>query len=264
MESQAQEQRPVQRRNNFTDAQQDASRLTFNEDLSQSQPPDLAPSARFARQVSPMVLPSRSSTGVVPSRRSHTVMAEEDEDDGDYDPSQDTGFQNDGRHHPAPVRRRMDPPERPRQKPRRPMGDDLYVDVDDIVPPASARTQQQSVTSLPRRNPGPTQQHIQYEPTLDGPQRTLADELNERRNDARMISSQYKRPPRARVPWSPTEVEALLNYIEREGTEYAMIKRTDSTSVHALEQRTAEDLRFKARGLKEEWLLADHQKQVQS
>ena len=72
-----------------------------------------------------------------------------------------------------------------------------------------------------------------------------------------IVASQSK-PVQVRVPWSGTEDNALIDLIEQEGEEgisYATLKALDAESDDPkLTRRNAEDLRFKARNMKETFL----------
>lgn len=75
------------------------------------------------------------------------------------------------------------------------------------------------------------------------------------------MRAKVNRPPKAqrsRVPWSHSEIQALLEYIGEYGDDgnipYAHIKATDKTGDQFLSDRDGEDLRFKARNLKMDFL----------
>jgi len=71
----------------------------------------------------------------------------------------------------------------------------------------------------------------------------------------------HTKPARERRAWSDMETEALMTYInewpEEENLHYAAMKRKDETEngLKALEGRTAEDIRFRARNMKVNFLL---------
>lgn len=85
-----------------------------------------------------------------------------------------------------------------------------------------------------------------------------------RLNQARINSRHYtvmavaRKPTQVRTPWTEAEESALIDYIVQEcgdGVQYAKIKQIDANSPEqVLERRSAEDIRFKCRNMKETFL----------
>lgn len=86
----------------------------------------------------------------------------------------------------------------------------------------------------------------------DGSERTGAALYTQANALAR--ASTNHRSPRARTPWSDAEVEALIDLIATYGISWALIKQEDQNRGNVLQKRTPEDLRFKARNMKVDYL----------
>lgn len=130
-----------------------------------------------------------------------------------------------------------------------------------------------------RRNPGsaiPTSAEypdtIQPSPQRPHPNPHIAPAstaLAQEYQQAAWAARQYRilshaKPARERRAWTDLETEALMTYInewpEEDNLHYAAMKRKDETDegLRALEGRTAEDIRFRARNMKVNFLLSRH------
>ncbi|KAI4722863.1 hypothetical protein E4T48_00905 [Aureobasidium sp. EXF-10727] len=211
------EQERQQRR--FIDAQPNGVRIS--DDLLDSQPgPSTQPQAS-----------DRSDNEIDPTL-----------DEDVQDPSEDEGFQVDQRKLPS---------NRPRPE---------SSAVPSQVPAASTlperRRRRSSEAESPnkrqRKNPG--QLVIPFQSTDD-------EEVNSLRMASvltRQIQARAVKPQRGRRPWTDDEVGALLRLIRDNGISFAHIKRIDETrNPPALGNRTAEDIRFKAREMKVKYLIAE-------
>ena len=130
-----------------------------------------------------------------------------------------------------------------------------------------------------RRNPGSSAPHpedypssAQYnpmgqDPNADPDQAPPSTAQAQDYNQAAWTARQYRilnhsTPARERRVWTDLETEALMTYInewpEEDNLHYAAMKRKDTTDegLHALNGRTAEDIRFRARNMKVNFLLS--------
>ncbi|KAK6001839.1 hypothetical protein QM012_002329 [Aureobasidium pullulans] len=163
--------------------------------------------------------------------------------DGDVqDPSEDEGFQTDQRNLPS---------HRPTSRPSA---------VSRQVPAPAVNTQPERRRRSPesdspnkrqRKNPG--QLVIPFQSTGD----EIIDSFKVAHARTRQIHASSVKPQRGRKPWTDAEVGALLRLIRDYGKSFAMIKRIDEEKEDPeLGERTAEDLRFKAREIKVKFLIA--------
>lgn len=162
--------------------------------------------------------------------------------DGDVqDPSEDEGFQTDQRnppiHRPRPRSSAV-----PNQAP---------APIESTQPERRRRTpEDDSPNKRQRRNPG----------QLVEPFRSTGDEVIDSYGVAyartRQINALTIKPQRGRKPWTNAETGALLRLIRDHGKSFALIKRIDKARDNPeLEDRTPEDLRFKAREIKVKFLM---------
>ncbi|PSK55751.1 hypothetical protein B9Z65_4629 [Elsinoe australis] len=192
-------------------------------------------------QASSLPGPYHSSTQPSSNRRRTRVDADIS------DPSEDEGLQTDPRVHRAPQRA-------PRANMTTSGGLDRNVrprtsNMHDISDHSPARPQ------VPRRNPGQAMDPLDTQPYgEDGSERTGAALYTQANALAR--ASTNHRSPRARTPWSDAEVEALIDLIATYGISWALIKQEDQNRGNVLQKRTPEDLRFKARNMKVDYLKA--------
>lgn len=142
--------------------------------------------------------------------------------------------------------------------------------------PDSPSTQQRPAK---RRNPGssapgdypstaqnPMNQDPNAEPNQAPPSTAQAQDYNQAAWTARQYRIlNHSTPARERRVWTDLETEALMTYInewpEEDNLHYAAMKRKDTTEegLHALNGRTAEDIRFRARNMKVNFLLSRSQ-----
>ena len=130
-----------------------------------------------------------------------------------------------------------------------------------------------------RRNPGSSAPHPEdypssaqhdpmgQDPNADPNQAPPSTAQAQDYNQAAWTARQYRilnhsTPARERRVWTDLETEALMTYInewpEEDNLHYAAMKRKDTTDegLHALQGRTAEDIRFRARNMKVNFLLS--------
>jgi hypothetical protein len=132
-----------------------------------------------------------------------------------------------------------------------------------------------------RRNPGSsaphpgdymtsTQHPMSQDPNADPNQPPPSTAQAQEYHQAAWTARQYRilnhsTPARERRVWTDLETEALMTYInewpEEDNLHYAAMKRKDTTEegLHALNGRTAEDIRFRARNMKVNFLLSRSQ-----
>ena len=128
-----------------------------------------------------------------------------------------------------------------------------------------------------RRNPGSSAPHpadypgsaqhmgqdANADPNHAPPSTSQAQDYNQAAWTARQYRIlNHSQPARERRVWTDLETEALMTYInewpEEDNLHYAAMKRKDTTDegLHALNGRTAEDIRFRARNMKVNFLLS--------
>ena len=101
------------------------------------------------------------------------------------------------------------------------------------------------------------------DPNQPPPSTSQAQVYNQAAWTARQYSIlNHSTPARERRVWTDLETEALMTYInewpEEDNLHYAAMKRKDTTDegLHALNGRTAEDISFRARNMKVNFLLS--------
>ena len=236
----------------FIDRQEGAQRVAFDE----SQPTQYAapPEFQYPTSSAPAQGPYYQSPRV--AKRPYQEI--EEEEDG-FDPTQDQGFQADMRDTTAADQRRREAPQsRAPPQPR-------FSTVAGGVPGPSGQAPS-GMTPSPikrqRKNPGST---IPAPPAPFDPEDEREIPREDRMQRARVaarhgtIMASQQRPVQVRKPWTGDEENALINLIEEEGKEgisYAKLKAfDDSKGAEALlARRSAEDIRFKARNMKETFL----------
>ncbi|KAG9572587.1 hypothetical protein KCU97_g15441, partial [Aureobasidium melanogenum] len=163
--------------------------------------------------------------------------------DGDVeDPTDDEGFQTDQRDLPN---------HRPRPR-------SSAVPNQASAPIESTQTERRHRTPEPdtsnkrqRRNPG--QLVVPFQSTGDD----VVDSYEVASAQTRQIHAMTIKPQRGRKPWTNAEVGALLRLIRDYGKSFSLIKRIDEEREDPqLEDRTPEDLRFKAREMKVKYLIS--------
>lgn len=162
--------------------------------------------------------------------------------DGDVqDPSEDEGFQTDQRTH-ASHRPRPTSSAAPSRAPA-PTGSTQGE--------RRRRTPEvESPIKRQRRNPG--QLVIPFQSTGDDD----VDGYEVANARTRQIHAMTTKAQRGRKPWTNAEVGALLRLIRDYGKSFSLIKRIDEERENSqLEDRTPEDLRFKAREIKVKFLM---------
>jgi hypothetical protein len=139
----------------------------------------------------------------------------------------------------------------------------------DIQQPAPKRRNPGSSIPTAAEYPGsinqPSPQRPHPNPHIAPASTALAQEYQQAAWAARQyrILSHHK-PARERRAWSDLETDALMTYInewpEEDNLHYAAMKRKDETDegLKALDGRTAEDIRFRARNMKVNFLLSRH------
>lgn len=157
------------------------------------------------------------------------------------DPSEDEGYQQDQRHIPG---RRPQP--RPSALPHR-----APAQAESTQPERRYRTPEPDTPNKrQRQNPG--QLVVPYQATAD-------DDVNSYRiasTITRQTQASTYKPQRGRKPWTDEQVGALIRLIRDHGISFAHLKRIDDASDYpALEDRTPEDFRFKAREMKVKYLM---------
>ncbi|KAI5197382.1 hypothetical protein E4T39_07360 [Aureobasidium subglaciale] len=111
----------------------------------------------------------------------------------------------------------------------------------------------ESTNPRPRTNPGQLVQPFQ---STDDPEANSV-RIASHKTRLEVQRATTAKPQRARNPWTDAEIGALLRYIRDYGISWASIKRIDEglDGKNALEARTAEDMRFKAREIKVKFLI---------
>jgi len=223
----------------FVDRQDTAQRITFDD--SQSQQLTAIPGRSSA--LGPYHISSSRSSG----KRPYDEVQE-------FIPTQDEGFQTDMRDTTAADQRRMAMP-RPQQRRAQPASSAGTVDYEY---PGSATVQLPS-SKRQRKNPGSTLPDPP--PSLDPEDGTLPREQRYHRAKAQAkfsrVTASQNRPTQVRTPWSQDEENALIALIEDhggEGVSYAALKKQNEQEDNSLGRRSAEDMRFKARNMKQTFL----------
>lgn len=229
----------------FTDRQANATRITFDEAESSQAQPSQAPSFR---------LPRSQPTAPVSSGLKRP-RADED----DLEPSEDEGFQEDNRASNFTARRNEAPPARR-----------LPVQPEESTSSTARRgLSGPSSTAAPpvqpqRKNPGQSIEPYRAPSVLQAspPRSSAVDTYTQVRQAAKANTrmAAVGRKPQQRSPWSISECNQLISLIEEHGPHYAYLKTADNQEAiennrePILGNRTAEDLRFKARNMKVDYL----------
>lgn len=236
-QSQANKENVVSSR--FIDAQADAHRVTFEDSQDSPQRPPAS------SNVIPLSSASRTGT-----KRPYT------EDDGDgEDPDwqvtqDDEAFQTDTRVHSVPQRTRA-----PTARMVSSAAEPSTASSSSATPrPAPATTQ----TKRERQNPGQAIDPLPAPRMTDAgiPETTTQyDRWRMANLTARQAIPEEPKPMQYRKAWTREETTAVMDYIATHGAQYALIKRYDEGSGgNLLQRRGAEDIRFKARNLKVDFL----------
>jgi len=202
----------------FTDPQKSAQRVEWDDNVEPTQ-------ASQATNDRPIV-----SSGAKRARPDET------EDLGDYEASEDEGFQYDKRSVDTAQRRRDAPPAKRRAFAQ--------------VPYASSNDRRIAAHAPPRTIPGSAasgSSGSDGEPVLSR-SRDLARRYEAVSSTAKaFIAARSTRAPRERHQWTEDEEAALISGIEEYGCRWSLIKQQDSAGEGFLERRTQVDLKDKAR-----------------
>ncbi|KAK4991194.1 hypothetical protein LTR50_001952 [Elasticomyces elasticus] len=218
----------VSKSRSFIDRQTDAKRLEFDESQATQQPVSITSTSSTAKRPLP------------------------DEQPDDEEISQDEGYQHDNRQAPAAQRK-----ERTSAAPSlRP------------VEPSPAPVPTSSPAKRQRRNldqdwaPSTASQFA--EPSA--PNGTASYEYAQLNALAKKLSATQKQqrqrhaPDRNqnRQPWSNEETQKLIDLVEEHGVSWKHLKEQDEKGDDVLHRRTPEDLRFKCRNIKSDFLKIQH------
>ena len=242
-----QRQNAAKGKGRFIDPQPGAVRVSFDDSQSQTMEYDVPGYQQRTTQSGPYYQSPQRDT----AKRPYSQVENEEED---FDPTQDQGFETDMRDTAAADQRRKELPPARIPQPR-------FSSIGSGVPGPSA-SPANSPNKRARKNPGSS---------IPAPQRPFdpqdEHELPEgsRMDQARRMARNYsvmaasRKPTQVRTPWSNEEENALIDYIEQEGSDnvipYATIKTLDKAKdAPLLARRSAEDMRFKARNMKETFL----------
>lgn len=179
-------------------------------------------------------------------RPSQQKRARVEEGDDVADGTQDAGFETDTRIMPVPVRRVDDaaaPPRRPQQQP--------------MSPPTSRPVRTPSPPKRQRKNPGQAIDPYEPPPRNGSEQPASGYDYTLVSHAAKVKTQQaaHRREARQRNAWTLDEVNQLQSLIAEFGCSWAKLKQRDEDSDDKLLwRRKAEDLRFKARNMKVEYL----------
>ncbi|KAI7082210.1 hypothetical protein KC356_g8559 [Hortaea werneckii] len=244
-------QNAKRKQKSFLDRQEGAHRIAWD-DASQPLPGEAGPASS---------MPARSSASgpyhVGNARGNKRPYDEVDNDIDDFDPTQDEGFQTDMRDTSAADARRRSAP---RPDARRPP---QTVNRSGTVEYEYPGSQSASPSKRQRKNPGSTIPGTL--PPLDPEAGPIPPEQHYQRakiaaKQGRIIASSQK-PQQVRTPWSDEEENAMVDLIRRhggEGVSYAALKKWDAEENGGqgiLWRRSAEDIRFKARNMKQTFIL---------
>ena len=242
----------------FIDRQEGATRVSFDDSqLTQYHvPPEFQYPASSAPERGPYFQSPRRSNA---NKRPYQAMEDEPEE---FDPTQDEGFQDDTRDQTAADERRQQIASRAAQAP----------------PPAARFSSAGPSSSMPppgtMGNPSPSKRQRKNPgssipppvPPFDPDQYARDEVPREERFEAAKMAARHgtvkansQKPAQVRTPWSVEEDNALIDLIEEEGGDgisYAKLKSIDNMRgpEARLAKRSAEDMRFKARNMKETYL----------
>lgn len=236
----------------FIDQQAGAHRIRFDDSQDV-----LLPTVRRSPGRRSDPLPSSSSNFRLPRSSAPVITRtnvdeEEDQvDDAEFEPTQDGAFEVDTRRVTNARRARVAV-----------VSSNQSPSSTNILPRTSQHTNILSANQTspagsrrPRQNPGQAIESVQF--PLD-PDLTLTASQNYRRanNLAKRItaSTQQYRQPQSRNRFTQEEEEAVLDLIAEHGPSYAHVKKVDENDRNILSTRTGEDIRFKARNMKVDFL----------
>ncbi|KAK0316346.1 hypothetical protein LTR01_000093 [Friedmanniomyces endolithicus] len=208
-------------------------------------------------------LPGRSSasshmmSSSAPAKRPFARMDDEPEE---FEPTQDTGFQLDTRDTTAAdARRRLAPRPIAQMRPRTLPASSHSLTADYNAPaPTSASA---GLAKKQRKNPGSTIPPPLPNADPEGaniPREHFYPSVKVLARQSRIGGTQGQRQ-QVRTPWTEDEEYALLQLIEEHcanGIRYADLKTLEAAEGNVLGRRSAEDMRFKARNMKLNILLA--------
>ena len=242
----------------FIDRQEGAQRVAWDEgQLTQEfNAGDFQYPASSARPQGPYYQSPQRGSVKRPYPLENEQRPQEDQEQEDFEPTQDQGFEVDNRSlAAADQRRRALPPQRPQPR---------FSSLASSVPIPSNRASasvEPSPSKRQRKNPGSSIPAIPapFDPEDDRNEVPRDQRMERARNAARhntVMASQAK-PVQVRTGWTDDEDNALINLIEHEceeGISYAKLKNMDDAGAGRLGRRSAEDMRFKARNMKETFL----------
>ena len=238
----------------FIDRQEGATRVSFDDSqLTQYQvPAEFQYAASSAQERGPYFQSPRRGNA---NKRPYQAMDEELEE---FEPTQDGGFEVDTRDQTAANERRRQIAAQAAQAPP-PAVRFSSGPSSSMAPPATMGTP--SPSKRQRKNPGSS---IPSPPPPFDPDQYANVPREERFVHAKIaarhgtVNANSRKPAQVRTPWSMEEDNALIDLIEQKGGDgisYAKLKAIDEQrEVPMLAKRTAEDLRFKARNMKETFL----------
>ena len=240
----------------FIDRQEGAQRVAFDD----SQLTQYAVPTAFQYHSSSTAPYYQTSPRRNAAKRTYAAVDEELED---FEPTQDQGFEVDNRDLAAADQRRQEVAQRAPQPRFSSMASSVPGPTSGI-PAGTAPTGSghPSPSKRQRKNPGST---IPDPPAPYDPDEYVEIPPEERMQRAKIaarhgtVRASQMKAPQVRQPWTPEEENALIEIIEEEcdeGISYAKLKVLDSTrgAGARLGNRNAEDLRFKARNMKETFL----------
>lgn len=225
--------------------------------------------ANAERISSNMFEDSQPETTSTAPKRTHAEM--EDEALDDFEPTPDAGFENSVRDYSNAAQRRAEVAfqQATQRAPQR-----SATTASQGSPGAGTELSRQYASAQPspakrqRKNPGASIPPPRSRPHPEDPEVPSSEFYRQAKEDAayNRVSSTQRRPPQIRQPWTDEEESALIDLIvdhveEEESISYSSLKAIDrsleETGEAKLMQRSAEDIRFKARNMKLTLLLAD-------
>ncbi|KAF2487798.1 hypothetical protein BDY17DRAFT_289707 [Neohortaea acidophila] len=251
LENMSQRQKGAKGKGRFIDPQAGAVRVSFDASQSQADPSHSQYPASSVPETGPYYQQSQST----PAKRAFANIDEDEEEEEEYEPTQDQGFETDARDATAADQRRRLAPQQRAPAPR-------VSAAITLAPPGPSMSSPSSTSKRQRKNPGSIIPPLAtpYDPNED-PEITEMEQLERARVAARhhSVISRSQKPPQVRTPWTAAE-EMALQYLIRDYGEtkiaYAELKSHDSnrTGGPLLGRRSAEDMRFKARNMKQMYL----------
>ncbi|PNS18539.1 hypothetical protein CAC42_5078 [Sphaceloma murrayae] len=113
-----------------------------------------------------------------------------------------------------------------------------------------------TATERQRKNPGQALPILDTQPYREDDRERRGAGLASHANAIARTQRTYDKVQRPRNPWVGSEIDALMDLMATHGTAWAIIKQEDMARDNALQLRSPEDLRFKARNMKVDFLNA--------